>query len=264
MVIFDTETRTDDPRQPLLVGVYRYVRVAWRHEQDQHAWTPHLSTVEEGLFHPDDLDDGLLLLRADGRAATPQVDHRFRDHNPRFMVRSRAEFVERVLFRAGWQNGATIAGFNLPFDLSRVALSAGRGRALPPKKPGGRTRGNPGAVSLRLWPASRDRYRPRIVVLPLEQGARIAWGGVHTPPEADVRHAGGGGWAGSPAGDHFLDLAELASVLCGERLSLEEACRRAGRTYTKPTVQLGELSPELIEYCRADVAATVHLAEAIL
>jgi hypothetical protein len=221
--------------------------------------------LEEGLFHPDGLDDdGVRLVRRYARAARPAVDRRRRDHNPQFMARTRAEFVERVLFRAGWQNGATIGGYNLVFDLSRLALRAGRGRSVAPKQPGGRPRGNPGAVTLQLWDGRRDRYRPRVIALPGDAGVLLPWGAVERPPEADLRHVGSSGWQGRPAGDHFLDLAQLVYVLTGQHLALVAACAKAGVPYTKPAVALGKLSAELIDYCRADVGATARLAEAIL
>jgi hypothetical protein len=34
IVVFDTETYTDNPRQPLLVGAYSYARVTWARTPD--------------------------------------------------------------------------------------------------------------------------------------------------------------------------------------------------------------------------------------
>ena len=40
------------------------------------------------------------------------------------------EFIEKVFIPAAYRNGATIVGFNLPFDLSRIAMDYQRARAV--------------------------------------------------------------------------------------------------------------------------------------
>jgi hypothetical protein len=40
------------------------------------------------------------------------------------------EFIEKVFILAAYQNGATIGGFNLPFDLPRIAMDYQRARAV--------------------------------------------------------------------------------------------------------------------------------------
>ena len=45
------------------------------------------------------------------------------------------EFIEKVFIPAAYRNGATIVGFNLPFDLSRIAISAQPARPVYRRKP---------------------------------------------------------------------------------------------------------------------------------
>ena len=37
-------------------------------------------------------------------------------------LRTRAEFVDEIFYRSAYAVGAQIVGFNLPFDLSRLAI----------------------------------------------------------------------------------------------------------------------------------------------
>ena len=103
ILVFDTET-TDDETQRLRFGTFQL--------RDGEHMDP------EGIFYDPD-------------ATTPSEQEVLRAeaslHGCRlFTVR---EFVERVFFTASYDGEATVVGFNLPFDLSRLALDARR--ALP-------------------------------------------------------------------------------------------------------------------------------------
>ena len=70
------------------------------------------------------------------------------------------DFVERVFFTAAYEGEATVVGFNLPYDLSRLALEARRAPACPSSQLEGR--GGPGSTA--PWsaasPCSSRRKRP--------------------------------------------------------------------------------------------------------
>src|SRR5262249_25104659 len=60
-----------------------------------------------------------------------------------------------------------------------------------------------------------------------------------------------------------LDLRTLAYALSGESHSLESACAAFGVAYKKRAVEHGQITPENIDYCREDVAASADLYPAL-
>ena len=114
MLVLDTETSTDSP-QRLTFGSARLCK--WRSDDS-------LECVREYLFHADDLKkydpEGLFVLQDYSR-------HLREPH--KCELPSRREFVESVLWIA-FKSEVLIVGFNLPFDLSRLAIhwTEGRGR----------------------------------------------------------------------------------------------------------------------------------------
>jgi hypothetical protein len=72
----------------------------------------------------------------------------------------RRVFVEQIMWRAAYKVRAWVVGFNLPFDLSRLAVAFGEARGL-----------YAGGHSLILWNYQdakgdwrEDRYRPRVLI----------------------------------------------------------------------------------------------------
>ena len=101
-LIFDTETTTD-AAQALKFGVYQV-------RKGQDLW-------EAGYFvNPEILTDREMSV----------IQSYAAQHNYRYMTV--AEFVEYVFFGIGYDLRATIVGFNLPFDISRLALRHGNSR----------------------------------------------------------------------------------------------------------------------------------------
>jgi hypothetical protein len=245
LVVFDTETELNGS-QRLLVGAYRYVRVEWRGSR------PVLSCAEEGLFVPDDLaerDPGQeKMIRDYARRAKADVDRSQRDANKTLQVLTRHEFCERMLWGACWRNRATLVGFNLGFDLSRLRLSWHEGRGL-----------YNGAFVFRLWEwEGRDhQYRPNVIARRLDNKRTLfAWSAVRDAPDDGDKHRSGD--------DHFLDLRTLLFAETNTAHSLESASAVFGLGYEKRDVTLGEMSPHLLDYVREDVAATSDLAGAAL
>src|SRR5712692_6664897 len=112
-LVFDTETRiTAD--QSLTFGVYRLCALA----DDSYTVT------EEGIFYADDLPaKERKMLHTYIHTAVSDVA----SFPPRFPLYSRSEFMKRVFWPAIKRDGALVVGFNLPFDLARLALDWSRG-----------------------------------------------------------------------------------------------------------------------------------------
>ena len=245
LVVFDTETELHGS-QRLLVGAYRYVRVEWRGNR------PVLSCAEEGLFVPDDLAERDpaqdAMIREYARRARADVDRSQRDANKTLQVLTRHEFCERMLWGACWRNHATVVGFNLGFDLSRLSLSWHNGRGL-----------YNGAFVFRLWEwEGRDhRFRPNLVARRLDNKRTLfAWTPVKGAPDDGDEHRS--------SDDHFLDLRTLLFAETNTAHSLESGSAVFGLGYSKREVTLGVVSLDLLDYVREDVSATSSLAGAAL
>ena len=241
VVVFDTETTTD-PSQRLIFGTYRYLL----REGDRFL------LLEEGLFHADDLPewdpDGFELLKKQGETYRPRV---IREGKAGLQLLSRAEFVERFVWEAGVKGGALIVGFNLPFDIPRLAIDVGAAR--------GRNRGG---FSLKLWEwknpktgkPEEHRYRPRVIVRSIDsKKAFISFGGYMNKEKEDASKG------------HFLDLRSLVAALSGTSHSL----RSAGEAFKAKHLKTdfsdhGKMSPEGIAYALQDALATQSLMEATL
>src|SRR5713226_9713756 len=137
MLVFDTETRTD-ATQRLTFGSYRFIVTG--------------ECLEEGLFYPDDLPS------EDRRVLEVYVTtHKARAVNEKLLLLTRRQFLAKF-YKAVYKGCCLLVGFNLPFDLSRMAydFTAARGRFA-------------GGFSLGFWShidqagrESANQYRPRI------------------------------------------------------------------------------------------------------
>ena len=159
---------------------------------------------------------------------------------------NRSSFMERVFWKS-IRKGELIVGFNLPFDLSRLATQWGEGNKGDWSLASHRTLGK----TLKQDESHQIRYRPRIIVD--AQNSKMAFiklGSLLLPEE----------W---PTG-RFLDLRTLGWALRNKSFNLKRACkafRVKGKVDHKPT---GQINPEEIEYCRGDVAATHRLLNAMM
>lgn len=238
-LVFDTETTTE-LWQELLVGGWRLVTDG--------------AFVEQGLFYPDDLPEtdpaGFEVLRshvAQTVSAVPTGDP--------IRLMPLSWWLNERLLRYGYRTRATVVGHNLPFDLGRIAAHWGASRS---RYSGGWT--------LYLWGHRRDdgrwqttRFRPDLRIRPLgEVGHSITWTalGKDEGGQSEQGHAWTGRW---------VDTAITSGALTGARgrLSLEKACAAFGVPFTKADVCYGRITPELLDYLHADVAATGALYEAI-
>ena len=269
VLIFDTETRIDH-YQSLMFGCWRFCEVSW--DSDRYA---RLSCLEEGLFYADELPEtdpqGFELIHRYAALHDPQTDPDIDSLRtppaPLLRLFSRREFAMH-LRNAAWRSGvrAAVVGFNLPFDLSRIAV--GWGDAKDERFAGGFSlvlHDYPDPAGLRL-PA--DKYKSRVKVKAINSKASlIAFGApdevdpIELVPDSDAEAQP---QTGLPFRGHFLDLRTLAFSHTNESHSLESACEELGVPYTKRDVSHGKITDELISYCREDVAATGELCAALL
>jgi hypothetical protein len=250
VLVFDTET-TADSAQRLLFGSYRLYR------RDGKLW-------QEGLIAADDLPDG------DRATLEAYVASHDADTGGELRLWTRAEFVEHVLWKVGYEARALIVGFNLPFDLSRLAVgwapARARRRRRQPIDPRPRS-SPPPAFSLRLseWtdPSGVRRahaYRPNIRIQSL--GSKRQFISFTGPGRVDGENL---------VGDHeyfrgrFLDLHTLSYVLTDRSLSLDAAAREFGLTERKAyAAEHGAITPGYVDYNRQDVRVTFKLYGALM
>jgi hypothetical protein len=219
--------------------------------------------MEEGLLYADDLPKrdpaGFAILEEYTRSHRADVA---RDAVPTLHLRSRREFNKRVLFRAAYKARGLVVGFNLPFDLARIASGWGKAEG-----------SFSGGFSLVLWERQDKNgvwqpnpYRPRVCIKQLDsKRALIGFTRRSEPDRYDLIPEGS--IDGQPDGKYafsgyFLDLHTLAFALTNENYSLERACAAFGVAHGKGSVERhGVITPEYIAYNRRDVLATADLLE---
>jgi hypothetical protein len=233
VLVFDTET-TVDPAQALTFGCWRYYR------PDPVLGLP---CVEEGLVYADELPDidpaGFAVLQWVAATAGSAA----RSQNPLRLL-SRAEWVTKVFYPAAWEGRATVVGFNLPFDLSRIAINAAEGR-----------RGNRRGFSFTLAEGNQAkgyrerRHVPRVQVKHVNAHAAFIRFGSAMQQTAATK-----GWQGE-----FVDLRTLTYAMTGQGHGLESGCRVFGLPGKADPGEHGRITPNYVAYCRTDVERTAQL-----
>ena len=229
VLVFDTETTTD-ARQSLTFGSYRMSR--WQTDGA-------LALVEEGLFYADDL-----------ATAQPDALRELTAYATARGVRllTRREFMVRVFKPVAIDARGMVVAFNLPFDLSRIAIESGEAR-----------NNFRGGFSLALWDYHdnttgewvENPYRPRVCVKSLDsKRAFIGFTRPMTTGEGTARTFRG----------HFLDARTFAFALSAKSHSLASACAAFGVTHAKLAVEEhGRVTTDYIDYNRRDVLTTEEL-----
>lgn len=217
VLVFDTETTTDS-YQNLTFGtfqVHEFVAGEYR-------------LVHEGLFVGE-------ILSGEQRRV---VDQYAASHG--LIVFSRADFVRMVFYPEVYGRGTLCVGFNLPFDLSRLAVRWGAGR--------GRW-----ADGFALYLVD-SKWVPALHIRSLSSTS------------AFIEFASCRGYQRREAWGHrvfpgrFLDLRTLSNALSGEKHSLQSACQTWAVEHPKHRAEVhGLVSPEYLDYNRRDVQATWEL-----
>lgn len=230
IIVFDTETTTDET-QKLTFGVYRY----------GVEYNGRLSVLAEGIIYADDLPEsdpaGYERLRAYVESHAAAVDMRFvgpREPDWRLGFLSRSQFVERWIWDIAYQRKALVVGFNLPFDLSRIAIEVTDAR-------GTFTDG----FSFQLW---HYNMRPNLRIKHIDsKKSFIGWALSNLPGAPKFR-------------GRFVDLRTLSFALTNVPHSLDSAAKAFHCTTHKSVAEEhGVITPDYIDYCRNDVATTWEL-----
>ena len=251
MFVFDTET-TIDAAQALTFGSWRV------HERRANAAaeSPEYDLIEEGIFYADDLaNEHRAILRE-------YVRRHWYDNNVELQLMTRREFVDRVFWRRAYRERALTVGFNLPFDLSRIAVECGEARHGL----------YVGGFSFAIWDyldqasAGRleNRYRPRITIKTIDGKRHLI--SFTAPRETDFIDRIPDGAHGQKPDEkytfrgHFLDAHTLAFDLTDRSHTLASAIEAFGVRQGKLKIKIhGVITPEYIDYNRQDVAATFEL-----
>ena len=248
LVVLDTETRID-ARQTLTFGSYQNIIQGRR--------------IEEGLFYGDNLlPRELQILRCYVRRRKPDVVPEGRQEIRLLPLR---EFLKEFYLDA-YKTRCLVVGFNLPFDLSRLAFDVAIAR-----------RRYAGGFSLGLWTyfdkkngrECRNPHRPRILIKHIDsKRALIGFGGRYETDDED--RIPDDSATGEPDEEfkfrgHFLDLRTLAFALTDRAYSLDAACKDFGVEYPKLKVtKHGSVTERYVDYNRRDVLATSELAGKLL
>jgi transcriptional regulator with XRE-family HTH domain len=216
-LIFDTETTTDAAQQ-LRFGAYQVRKsgVLW----------------EAGLFYDPlslgESEQAVLFAYAEG-------------HD--LKVRVVDGFVKEVFFPYVYELRGQCVGFNLPFDLSRIAIGHSSARV---KMRGG--------FSLQLSP---DRRRPRVQVKHLSNRSALIRFTV-PPRQTTTRGMRKRGQKVPARRGHFVDVRTLAGALLGGSWSLGRLAEHLGTEHGKLDAEEhgGPLTEEYIRYAVQDVQAT--------
>ena len=151
-------------------------------------------------------------------------------------------FREDIFLKYGYVRHATVVGFNLPFDISRIAVGHGSAR-----------REMRGGFSFDI---TGKPEHPRVRVKHLNPRASLIDFGIPAEQETPRTWRKRGMRISAYRG-HFVDIKTLASALLSRRFSLQSLAEHLGtRTKKREMQEHGRVTPAYLEYARADVQAT--------
>jgi hypothetical protein len=229
--VFDTET-TEDIEQNLEFGFYQFCVLT----------ESGYETREEGILFADDLGDDAQFVMNRFAASHPAVI--VGDGQEKLQVRSRADFVENILWPVLRQGGALVA-FNLGWDLSRIATHWYGSRdgasftfylcRFKNKK-------------LNKWAPSR--YRPFIRRTSIDSKKSFYSIGFTLGDQQENDEYRNG---------RFIDVRTLAFALTNLSYNLERLCKDFGAPpgMAKLKYVPGPVTVQKLDYCRRDVIATL-------
>ncbi|QKR98703.1 hypothetical protein F9288_02860 [Sphingomonas sp. CL5.1] len=223
-LIFDTET-TVDAAQSLRFGSYQF-------------------------HNGDTLDEAGLIYDPEG--VTPDELATLRSYADRegLCLRTRDEFVDEVFFKRAWQLRAAIVGFNLPFDISRIAIKHGSARTPIDADNGGMRDGFTFKLShQKFWPNVRVKH----------MSARAAWISFAKPmKQPDSRGQRKRGMKTSDRRGHFIDVKTVAGALFARGFNLAGLSRFLKVDHPKQDFDAfdGPVTDEMARYAMGDVQAT--------
>jgi hypothetical protein len=258
VLVLDTET-TIDRAQRLTFGVARYYRTRRAGGK--------LVCLDEIIFHDDELPqrdpDGYELLRRYAKYREPAIDWKAGDDltsdAPVQIRLLTASEMRELIHVAAYKNRALVVCFNLPFDLSRLAIewTATRGGKTSAQR---QASSFEGGFTLRyfLHDGKPNHYRPELRIKTIDSKRALKQFSAPHEIEDSERDA-----QGLPFRGHLLDLRTIAFALTDRGHTLESACDAFGVPYRKREAEHGRITREYIDYCREDVGATAKLYQAV-
>jgi len=141
-----------------------------------------------------------------------------------------ADEFRKIFCHEAYDLQTLCVGFNLPFDLTRIAISAPTARGK-------------NGFSLKL---SNNLDYPRLHIV--HHSSTLSFVNWANPR---IRSSGFRG--------HFVDLRTLAFALTNKKHSLESACREFKTEYQKSKAEHGRVDSDYIKYCINDVKASFSL-----
>lgn len=216
-LVFDTETTTD-AGQSLRFGTYQ-VRKAGE-------------LREAGIFYD---PDGVANAELDALRKYANA------HNLQLL--SRDEFADQVFYRIGYSFRGTIIGFNLPFDISRIAIDHNSAR--------GEMRGG---FSFKI---SQFKTYPHVRVKHVS--SRSSFMRFARPMrQVDPRGSRKRGIISRRGGGHFLEVQALAGALYSSNFSLSRLSHDLEVLHPKLDFDefSGPVTDQMIEYAVRDVQTT--------
>ena len=223
-LIFDCETMSD-PGQALRFGTYQL-----RHGK---------MLDEAGIFYdPDGVTDDEL-----------ETLHRYAVANG-LELRTRESFVDEIFYARAWQWRATIVGFNLPFDISRLAIGHATART-PVREMASAMHGG---FTFKL---SNQKIYPNVRIKHLSQRAAL----ISFAATMEQRTARGQRKRGLPVPvrrGHFIDVKTLASALFARGFSLASLSAFLKVEHQKLDFDNfdGPVTDDMVRYAVRDVQAT--------
>jgi hypothetical protein len=234
-VVFDCETRTDST-QALTFGFYRVLKLI------RDSYVPE----EEGAFFADDLPNGE---RAVLENFAKTADTEVRTFPPNFPCYPCSRFIKSIFYKYA-RKGALIVGFNICFDIARLA------RRWPPGE-----KNEWSLVLVQYADGSDNLHYPPILIEPIDsKKSFISFRNEWVSKKARTKRTKIGE-------SRFLDLRTLLWALFNLPLSLKSACKLGAfakyqlpqKIDHKPT---GKVTLKEIEYARQDVKCTAALLNA--
>jgi len=214
VLVFDTET-TDDQYLNFKIGYF---------EIFQDGYIQH-----KGLIY----DSSML----DGRENKVTLTY---SKKQELLLYSLEEFVNEVFYPEIFGLGTLCIGFNLAFDISRIAKSSGDSR-----------KWNKGGFTLTL---SDNPFNPPIIIRKMGESYSYKF-------STTKQNKGENKFSG-----HFLDVQTLSEVLLQKkRISLEKACELLDTKHKKiKDIEHGTVTKEYIDYLIMDVKATYDVYRELL
>ena len=222
VLVFDTETTTD-AAQKLRFGTYQVRKCS--------------DLMETGVFYdPETLNEAEQVTLKDYAA------------KHELTIMTVQEFIEDIFYRVGYKYRASIVGFNLPFDISRLAIDHAPARG---------TRHNKimrGGFTFKL---SKNHWQPRVQIKHVSSRDAFIQFAATREQRTSRGNRKKGNYQAVRRG-FFIDTKTLAAALTSQSHTLASLARDLGVEAQKHhTDDHGrDLTPDYIEYAMQDTQTT--------